>query len=209
MRDTGPGIDADVLSHIFEPFFTTKGLGKGLGLGLSTVYGIVKQSGGNVFVQTAPGEGTAFTVYLPAIGAAESDSTSIDLTPVPVFHGAAVLLVEADDGVRQFAADVLTTAGCAVMAVTSATDALAAAAVDSQAIDLLITEVAMPGMSGAALADRLAAVRPGLRVLFISGYSDGDRVSRAGLGPGREILEKPFTPADLRLRVQQRLQARV
>ncbi len=209
VRDTGPGIDPEVLSHIFEPFFTTKAFGKGAGLGLSTVYGIVKQSGGDVVVQTAAGEGSTFTVYLPALRAKESLSGTIELTALPMLRGVTALLVEADDGVRRFAEDALTTAGCAVVAVSSPTEALAAAAVESQPLDLLIAELVMPGMGGVSLAERLTAIRPGIRVLFLAGDSEDEASSRAGSESVRAILEKPFTPADLRMRVQQLLQASV
>ncbi len=205
VRDTGEGIPQDALAHIFEPFYTTKPPAHGAGLGLATVYGIVKQSGGDVWVETSPGRGTTFTVFLPVASAPESREAHAAPASRREVSGT-VLLVEDDPGVREFAEEVLTGAGIRVLSAPGPLEALHLAATESP-IDLLLTDVVMPQMSGGALADRLVAVRPGLRVLFMSGYSEEDLMGRGGLAPGRQVLEKPFTPAELRRRVHRLLKA--
>jgi CheY-like chemotaxis protein len=205
MTDDGEGMDEATRRRIFEPFFTTKALGKGTGLGLSTVYGIVKQSGGDVVAQSSS-RGARFTVYLPALPAAETVALEKEPEGVDAPSGGTVLLVEDDNAVREFTAEALRGAGWTVLLASGPADALAIAARESQRIDLLLTDVVMPGMSGGTLADKLAALRPGLRVLFVSGYSEEDVMGRGGLAPGRAMLEKPFTPTELRRRVRQLLQ---
>jgi signal transduction histidine kinase/CheY-like chemotaxis protein len=202
VADTGEGVDAETADRIFEPFFTTKAFGQGTGLGLSTVYGIAKQSGGDVQVQSTPGRGATFRVLLPA--APDLAREAPETLPVPApGHGVAgtVLLAEDDEGVRDFACEVLRASGWVVVTAANPTEALASAARQSLAIDLLVTDVVMPGMNGGELADKLVAMRPGLRVLFITGYDDEEVTTRGLLGPGRECLSKPFTPAQLRARV--------
>ncbi len=205
VSDTGEGIADEVMGHIFEPFFTTKGVGKGTGLGLSTVYGIVKQSGGDVVAQSSS-RGARFTVYLPALPAAETIAIEMEPEWTDAPSGGTVLLVEDDNAVREFTAEALRGAGWTVLLASGPADALAIAARETQRIDLLLTDVVMPGMSGGMLADKLAALRPGLRVLFVSGYSEEDVMGRGGLAPGRAVLEKPFTPTELRRRIRQLLQ---
>ena len=202
VSDTGQGIDTSLVDRIFEPFFTTKAFGHGTGLGLSTVYGIAKQSGGDVEVRSSPGQGATFRVLLPAA----ADAPAVAPEPVAAVAAApsagTVLVAEDDEAVREFVAEVLRSSGWSVLTAATPAEALASAAPQSLAIDVLVTDIVMPGMRGSALADRLVAMRPGLRVLFITGY---DKEESAGEGlnePGRDRLMKPFTPAQLRARVQ-------
>ena len=206
VSDTGEGIEESVLERIFEPFFTTKALGKGTGLGLSTVYGIVKQSGGDVRVRTSPGRGSTFTVLLPAADASVISAGRPAAGLQETGSGGHVLVVEDDEAVREFIEEVLSSAGSRVMAAATPAEALAIAARQSLPIDLLVTDVVMPSMHGNELADRLVALRPRLRVLFISGYADEDIAARGLLTAGRHYLSKPFTPAQLRQHVHALLQ---
>jgi signal transduction histidine kinase len=200
VSDNGEGMDDQTVARIFEPFFTTKPFGKGTGLGLATVYGIVKQSGGDVRVRTRRGEGTQFFVLLPAAAAQGEPAVALDTLPVPRGTGS-VLVVEDEASVREFLEEVLRGAGWRVTSAATPAEALALAARPSLEMDLLLTDVVMPGMSGGDLAERLEVLRPGLRVLFVSGYPDEDVTSRGLIAPGRDVLTKPFTPAELRRRV--------
>jgi CheY-like chemotaxis protein len=202
VADTGVGMDAEVLSHLFEPFFTTKEVGKGTGLGLATVYGIVKQSDGYIAVRSAPGKGTTFEVHFPHVpgsvrGPAEPGSDALP-------RGAeTVLLVEDEEAVRKLLGQILTSAGYRVIDAGGGAEALERSRLHPGALDLMITDVVMPGLSGPQLAVRLAEERPGIRVLFISGHADGTLGAEAPLGPGRSFLYKPFTAGDLTRRVRQ------
>ena len=197
-RDSGDGIPADVLPKIFEPFFTTKLTGSGLGL--SMVYGIVQQSGGHIFVDSAPGTGTTFTIYLPRAVEAEPAAPPDKPTPDARGHGT-ILLVEDDRRVRELALRVLRDRGYDVIEAADADQALRVAAEKLPSIDLLLTDIVMPGMSGLALAERLRSIRPGLRVLFISGFSGRAQDELQGRGTS-DILPKPFTPSALARRVR-------
>jgi PAS domain S-box-containing protein len=207
VEDTGEGIAPEILERIFEPFFTTKPLGRGTGLGLATVYGIVKQSGGEIQVQSAPAQGARFTVLLPAAPAPveSADATALDdgraKAATLTAEGATLLIVEDDAGVRAFAAQVLRDAGATVFEAANAAEALAIAARESKPLDLLLTDVVLPGIDGADLAARLRALRPGLRVLFMSGYTPEEIVVTAALASDDVLLRKPFLPATLRERV--------
>ncbi|HEV8395059.1 MAG TPA: histidine kinase N-terminal 7TM domain-containing protein [Vicinamibacterales bacterium] len=207
--DSGEGIAPEILERIFEPFFTTKPVGRGTGLGLATVYGIVKQSGGDIQVQSAPARGARFTVLLPTPSPALESPAPQGMAPAhdevaaaAATHGATVLLVEDDPGVRAFAAQVLRDAGTTVLEAGDAAAALAiAAARDSQPLDLLLTDVVLPGIDGADLAGRLRGLRPGLRVLFMSGHTPEELLVTAALASGDVLMRKPFLPATLRDRV--------
>ena len=207
VEDTGEGIDPSVLGRIFEPFFTTKPFGRGTGLGLATVYGIVKQSRGDVHVQSTLGRGTTFTVWLPVVdtSATAAAETAQDEgrdmhAPAPA-SGASLLIVEDDPGVRTLATQVLRDAGWTVLVAEDPAGALAIAASESQPIDLLLTDVVLPGINGSDLAQRLRTLRPGLPVLFMSGYAPEEIVASGALPTGGQLLRKPFMPAALRERV--------
>ena len=203
VRDSGVGMDAMTQARMFEPFFTTKEQGKGTGLGLSTVYGIVKQSEGFVFVTSAPGAGSAFTVYLPrAEAAVRADQPR---TAARMLRGGSetILLAEDDALVRQLAREVLTRSGYAVLEAADGVEALAVCARPEQRIDLLITDVIMPRLNGRQLVAQLPPERDGLRVLFVSGYSEEAIEHHGVLTPGTELLAKPFTPELLTAKVRE------
>ena len=203
VSDTGEGIPDDVLGHIFEPFYTTKAMGQGTGLGLATVHGIIKQSGGDILVRTATGRGTTFTIYLPATDAPLPLDDSVVLADARTAAPGAVLLVEDDDAVREFAREVLRSRGWRVVEAPGPAEALAICAEGDEVFDVVVTDVVMPGLSGGELADRLEVLRPGVPVLFVSGYADVDVIGRGQLRAGRQLLSKPFTGAELAYRVQE------
>jgi CheY-like chemotaxis protein len=208
VADTGVGMDAETRARIFEPFFTTKEAGKGSGLGLATVYGIVKQSGGNIWVYSEPGLGTTFKLYLP-IDPGEGAEVE---APLPVAtewsRGTeTVLLVEDAPVIRRLARDVMAGAGYVVIAAEDANEAMALAAAHRDRIDLLVTDLVMPGPSGVELAEELTRARSDLRVLFMSGYTDNALVRNGLLAEGVSFLQKPFAPADLLRRVRQVIDA--
>jgi two-component system cell cycle sensor histidine kinase/response regulator CckA len=195
VSDTGHGMGPETMAHLFEPFYTTKPMGKGTGLGLATVYGIVKQSGGYVWAYSELGRGTTFKLYLPL------DPESVAVEPVPPqpvrSKGETVLLVEDEPGVRQMASRALQEYGYGVVEASGGHQALAVIERENETIDLLITDVVLAGMDGPGLARRASQLRPELPVLFISGYTDLD-VSRRGLvEAGLPFLQKPFTPEAL------------
>jgi PAS domain S-box-containing protein len=201
VADNGIGMTEETRARAFDPFFTTKARGKGTGLGLSTVYGIVKQSGGGVFIDSAAGSGTTVTVYLPRVEAGAEPE------PVPASHPAAtdeatILFAEDDPNVRETTVQLLARAGFTVVAGTDGLDALELAARHAGDIDLLVTDVVMPRLGGRELASRLMAERPGLRVLFISGYTDDVDDLRELAGAGGDFLQKPFGPEALVTRVR-------
>ena len=200
VSDNGQGMDRETQARIFEPFFTTKEKGKGTGLGLSTVYGIVKQSGGYVFVQSESGRGTTFTIYLPrvdepcdALGSSTTSSTSSGGSET-------ILLVEDEESVRQLVRDTLTARGYNVLEAANGNSALTVAATYKDALHLVITDVVMPGLSGHELAQRLLAARPGLKVLYLSGYAqDAFPAAEAH----KAFLQKPFTLQNLTRKVRE------
>jgi two-component system cell cycle sensor histidine kinase/response regulator CckA len=194
VTDTGMGMDEATRQRIFEPFFTTKELGKGTGLGLATVFGIVKQSGGHLWVYSEVGKGAVFKVYLPrAAGAVET--TSLTPPSKPSSRGAeTVLLVEDDDQVRLLARNILKRSGYQVIDASNGEEALLSCERFSGTIHVLVSDLVMPKMGGRELAERLTALRPELRVLLMSGYTD-DVVMRSGaLDAGFAFMQKPFTP---------------
>jgi signal transduction histidine kinase/CheY-like chemotaxis protein len=207
VEDTGEGIAPEILERIFEPFFTTKPLGRGTGLGLATVYGIVKQSGGDIQVHSSPARGARFTVLLPTAASVAraqlppaAEAAGMVVRAAAASH-ATVLIVEDDPGVRAFAARVLRDAGSTVFEAENDAEALAIAARGAQPLDLLLTDVVLPGIDGADLAARLRSLQPGLRVLFMSGYTPEEIAVTAALGSNDLLLKKPFLPATLRERV--------
>jgi len=195
VSDTGIGMDSDIQRHVFEPFFTTKPPGKGTGLGLATVYSVVKQSKGNVWVYSEPGVGTTFKVYLPRMpGQAEpAERAKRDEPGVVRGHGH-VVVVEDDPGVREVTVRILRQAGYTVQEAADALTAQRLVADPAQPIDVLVTDVVMPRMTGKALADAVRAVRPGTRVVFMSGYTGGVLEEQDLLEPGAMLVAKPFTP---------------
>ena len=203
VTDTGVGMDAETRARIFEPFFTTKEAGNGTGLGLSTVFGIVKQSGGNIWVYSEPGHGTTFKVYLPAVTDELPAEKLAELPLDSVARGTeTVLLVEDDPGIRRLAARALEEHGHRVLQAGDGEEALRVAQTEHGPIHLLLTDVVMPRMGGRALADRLLTRRPRTRVLYMSGFTDDAIVHRNVLDAGVDFLQKPFTPRDLLARVR-------
>ncbi|HXG55776.1 MAG TPA: PAS domain S-box protein [Vicinamibacterales bacterium] len=205
VADNGTGMTESVRQRLFEPFFTTKLPGKGTGLGLATVYGILKQTGGTVSVTSTPGAGTTFDVYLPCV--VEGDPQA--LVPAAPERGGTsrghetILIVEDEDGVRLLTRRILEQSGYRVFDASDAAHAEAVFAKHAKEIDLLLTDVVMPGISGAKLFARLQEQQPGLKVLYLSGYTQGAIVEQGPLGPGIELLQKPFTAAALNERVRE------
>jgi CheY-like chemotaxis protein len=200
VSDSGIGILGETLPHIFEPFFTTKESGKGTGLGLSTVFGIVKQTGGEILVSSAPGHGSIFEVYLPL------DRGPISAEAPSALAGAlrspgreTVLVVEDDDAVRGLTRAMLKSLGYDVLAPHGTQEALELTAQHSEPIDLLLTDVVMPGMGGLEVAERVSALRPGIGLLFTSGHSDQAFVQDGTHREGAAFLPKPFTQTSLSL----------
>ena len=191
VSDTGMGMDAATMDHLFEPFFTTKGPGKGTGLGLATVYGIVSQSGGTVTAHSQPGHGSTFTVCLPRVAATTAAAEPPRPMATEVDRLGTILVVEDDAGVRRFVRRVLEAAGYLVL--TAPDGATAIEASRGVPLQLLLTDVVMPDMSGRRVAAKLAADRPGIRVLYMSGYPDDDIVRHGVLEPDIDLLPKPFT----------------
>jgi PAS domain S-box-containing protein len=203
ISDTGIGISPEHLPRIFEPFFTTKEKGKGTGLGLPTAYGIVRQSGGQIFVYSELGQGTTFKIYFPEHASGE-DQTAEPAKDIRELTGSeTILLVEDDHEVRQFAATVLKSRGYRVLEAADAANALQIAHRHEGPIDLLVTDVVMPGMNGPKLASELTRLRPGLRVLYISGYAENAVAHHGVLDAGIEYLAKPFSPTELAHKVRE------
>ncbi len=207
VSDTGQGMDAKTRQHLFEPFFTTKRLGRGTGLGLASVHGIVAQSGGQIVVDSLPGRGTTFEIYLPAIPAPASVAVAGTAAASRPRGTETILLVEDEEGVRELARDILRDCGYTVLEAPGPEEALALAAGAGAPVHLLLTDVIMTAMNGKALADRLTRARPGLRVLYMSGYTDDALADHGVLEPGIAFIEKPFTAAGLATKVRQVLDA--
>jgi two-component system cell cycle sensor histidine kinase/response regulator CckA len=202
VADTGHGMDKETQSRIFEPFFTTKEKGKGTGLGLSTVYGIVKQSGGYVFAQSEVGAGTIFYVYLPRV-----EDSAEELSPAKAQQNEAggcetVLLVEDEESVRELVRLTLASRGYKVIEAENGECGLRLAEDCKERIDILITDVVMPGIGGRELAKRLLSLRPGISVLYLSGYTEDAVATQGALGPGTAFLQKPFTLQNLAKKVR-------
>ena len=198
VSDTGVGMDAATQERIFEPFFTTKAVGAGTGLGLATVYGIVKQSNGNIFVTSEPGRGSSFTIYLPRAKRAQVPEETLIPPPVSVHGHETIMVVEDEESLRGLIDRILDAAGYQTLIFTSAQEALAALEQEKCPIDLLLTDVMLPGpFQGHDLARTILASRPHLPVLYMSGYARDALVHAGRLGEGVNLLEKPFSPGSL------------
>ena len=202
VSDSGIGMDDEIQAHLFEPFFTTKPRGKGTGLGLATVYGIVRQSGGHIAVDSAPGRGAMFRIYLPRVEAPLDPTDRPTPVTAPAAGSETILLVEDEHLVRLLARKVLERAGYLVLVAAGGAEALDLAERYAGPIHLLLTDVVMPGMNGRELMRRLAPLRPDLRVLYMSGYADEAVAQHGVLDPGTAFLQKPFTPGGLADRVR-------
>ena len=201
VTDTGVGMDKATRLRVFDPFFTTKERGKGTGLGLSTVFGIVRQLGGGIFVYSEPGHGTTFKVYLPR----SEDQVDSPRSPSPAVnvHGTeTILLVEDDEAVRAVARRALERTGYRVIVAQDTADALRLPEHTHEPVHLLLTDVVMPSMSGVELATRLLAHWPHLKVVYMSGYTDGSIVSHGVSQRGASFLQKPFTSEQLGLKLR-------
>jgi signal transduction histidine kinase/CHASE3 domain sensor protein/ActR/RegA family two-component response regulator len=207
VSDTGQGMSPAVRARMFEPFFTTKPRGKGTGLGLSTVFGIVKQSGGHIFVYSEVGHGTTIKVYLPRASEAAAIESGSRPGPAATRGSETVLVVEDDEPVRRLARRALEGAGYTVLQAASPLEALDILARYNGPLDLLLTDVMMPELTGRQLADRLTASRPGLAVLFMSGYAEDAIVHHGRLDPDTDFLQKPFPPEALAQKVRAILDA--
>ncbi len=207
ISDNGLGIDPEAMAHIFEPFFTTKESGKGTGLGLSTVYRIVKESGGDVWVHSVPGEGSTFTVCLPC---APNGPAPRDIAAGPRVSAAGsetILLVEDEDGVRRLLTHVLHKRGYTVIEARDGEEALHILDRRGHEIHLVLTDMVMPRMTGRQLGERLCQRRPGVKIIYMSGYTDDVLVRTGALGPGMSFLQKPLRPEVLAARVREVLDA--
>jgi PAS domain S-box-containing protein len=216
VQDTGVGIDPELKAHLFEPFFTTKDRGKGTGLGLSTVYGIVNQSGGHIRVDSGPGKGTTFSVFLPRVEAtpiddagAEDFASSLGGSNAELHRARreTILLVEDAERVRAVVREILEMQGYEVIEARDGAEAMKLSSLHPAPIHLMVTDVVMPEMSGRELAQRLAPIRPDMKVLYISGYPDDAIVRHGVLGAGMTLLAKPFTPDALTAKVREMLDA--
>ncbi len=205
VSDTGCGMDSETQSRIFEPFFTTKEQGKGTGLGLATVYGIVKQSGGYIWVYSEPGHGTTFKIYLPMVEAAVESPLRVEQSEEPPRGSETILVVEDDASLREVTCEFLQCSGYMVISAGSPEQALHLAERHNGPIDFLLTDVIMPRMNGRELATRLSELRPGMKVLYVSGYADD--VVRDGihgaLEEGLAFLQKPCTHRALTRKIRE------
>jgi PAS domain S-box-containing protein len=209
VTDDGCGMDPEVQARIFEPFFTTKPVGQGTGLGLSTVYGIVKQSGGFIWAYSEPGQGTVFKVYLPQAGALAQSALTESVSPAVAEHGSeTILVIEDEDIVRNLAVRGLRDHGYTVVEAKNGSEALSYLSRYPGSVDLIVSDVVMPEMGGREFGQRLALLEPDLPILFMSGYTGDDVVQRGLLDPGAPFQQKPFTPGTLAIKVRTMLDQR-
>jgi two-component system, cell cycle sensor histidine kinase and response regulator CckA len=197
VSDTGQGMDEETQSHLFEPFFSTKDTSRGSGLGLATVYGTVNQSGGCVTVSSKLGFGTTIQIYLPRV----EEPVEVVEAPKPIVRSLQgeerILVVEDDDAVRHMTREFLKINGYTVIEARSAADAIQFVESHDETIDLVLTDVVMPGMKGRELVERLAKLRSSLKVLYMSAYAEDDAINIGILSPGMAFIEKPFSPDEL------------
>jgi CheY-like chemotaxis protein len=203
VADTGHGMDATTRSHVFEPFFTTKEPGKGTGLGLSTVYGIIAQSGGYIRVESTLGAGSTFAVYLPLVDAETAAADEPMRSEGTLTGSETILLAEDDDGVRALAELVLSRYGYTVLTAGDGAEALRVAAEHPARIDVLVTDVVMPRMKGPELADEVGRLRPGIRVLYMSGYAEATDLPD---GAAVDVVPKPFSEEALVRKIRDALE---
>ncbi len=207
VSDTGHGIDKDTIPHIFEPFYTTRKGDAGTGLGLSTVYGIVKQFEGDIHVYSEPGAGTTFKIYLPHVEREDSELIEDEVEKVESIGGSeTILIVEDDRGVRRMLSEILSEKGYRILETSSGEEAIGLCKDQKNEIDLLLTDVILPGMSGRELADECLGVRPGLKVLYMSGYTENSIAHHGVLEPGLNFLQKPFSIESLLIKLRELLE---
>jgi CheY-like chemotaxis protein len=193
VSDSGQGMPPEVAARVFEPFFTTKELGRGTGLGLSTVYGGVSQAGGSICVKSAVGRGTTFEVLLPMSEGTAEPVASQAMSEAPANQAATVLVAEDDEGVRAFVEEVLRKSGCLVLGVADGVEGKAVVDEYAHQIDLLVTDVVMPNSNGIELAKHFLQARPGSRLMFVTGFSSDPTIEEQAAAMGAQVLLKPFT----------------
>jgi CheY-like chemotaxis protein len=208
VRDTGTGMDRATQARIFEPFFTTKESGKGTGLGLAMVYGIVKQSGGYVWVYSEPGQGTTFKIYLPRSDDAVQPIQRDALRRSELHGTEKILLVEDEAPVRETSARLLRRAGYTVIETANGTDALTAFEQNPSSVHVIVTDMVMPAMGGRDLARKIRAVDTGMPIIFVSGYTDDDELRKSGLDDRSFFIEKPFVPEALLAKLREAVATR-
>jgi CheY-like chemotaxis protein len=202
VRDTGHGMDEETQSHLFEPFFTTKDKSKGTGLGMATVHGTVNQSGGCVTVSSKVGLGSTIQIYLPRVDEAIEMVEAAKPMDASLEGREKILVVEDDDAVRRMTLEFLKIRGYSLIEARSAADAIQLVGQREVAIDLVLTDVVMPGMKGRELVTRLAQLRPSLKVLYMSAYTEDDAINIGIVSPGTAFIEKPFSPDQLAAKVR-------